>query len=122
MKRIYHHCDVLEESPMWQKITGKEADEYAEKAANIMREPDVFQHAMRWVLKQWPLSCEHNLSAKSINRQAWLGHAGCYLSSGSPEECTRAGWWMLDQDEQSEANRVAQEVIEEWENAQIKTR
>ena len=103
---------------MWQKITGIEADDFAERAANLMREPDVFKSAMRLALKQWPVSCEHNLSAKPINRLAWLGHAGCYLGAGSPEECTRGGWWMLDADQQDEANRVAQEVVEEWENAQ----
>lgn len=118
MKRIYHHCDVLEESSMWAKINGERADEFAEKAAELMKEPDVFKDAMRQALEKWPLSCEHNLSAKPLNRLAWLGHAGCFLATGSPEECTRAGWWRLDRDQQDEANRVADEVVKEWENAQ----
>lgn len=122
MKRIYHHVDNLEEGPMWQKITGQLAVEFTEKAAELMKEPDCFKDAMRQALEKWPFACEHNLSAKNINRLAWLGHAGCYLETGSPEECTRLGWWKLDQDQQDEANAVAAEVIEEWENAQTKAR
>jgi len=117
MKRVYHHCDDLEEGPMWKNISGKEADDYAEKAAELMKEPDVFKYSMQQAVEHWPVSCEHNLSAKSKNRLAWLGHAGCYLTTGSPEICTRNGWWKLDQEQQDEANRVAAEVVKEWENA-----
>ena len=87
MKRTYHHCDALEETPMWANITGSESVLFSERAADLMREPDAFKQAMQVVMETWPLSCEHNLSARSINRKAWLGHAGCYLSTGSPE-----GW------------------------------
>ena len=117
MKRVYHHCDNLEEGPMWQSVNGKDADDYAEKAAELMKEPDTFKYAMTTATKDWPFSTEHNLTAKCINRLAWLGHAGCFLATGSPELCTRNGWWKLDSDQQDEANRVAAEVIEEWENA-----
>lgn len=118
MKRIYHHCDKLEEGPMWEQMTPKKCDNFAEYAAQIMKEPDVFKECMLLVLKEWPYSCEHNLSARVINRKAWLGHAGCFLGCGSPEICTRSGWWQLNCEEQAEANRVAQEVIEWWELCQ----
>ena len=117
MKRQYFHCSLLEESPMWAKAAGSEADDYAEKAAELMKEPDVFADSMREALRLWPNSSAHNLSARSKNRRAWLGHAGCFLSTGSPESCTRAGWWKLDHDQQIEANEAADIVITEWENA-----
>lgn len=118
LKRRYFHCTLLEEWPMWSKVHGEEGVIHAEHAAQLMREPDVFADAMRSALKEWPNSCEHNLSARSKNRRAWLGHAGCYLAANSPEMCTRQGWWMLDNDEQNLANHAADIVIEEWENAQ----
>jgi hypothetical protein len=118
MKRIYHHCDVLEDTPMWRPVIGSDADLYADRAADLMRESDAFKIAMQQALKEWPLSCEHNLSAKSINRKAWLGHAGCFLATESPESCTRIGWHQLDADQQDLANQAADEVIKEWEQCQ----
>ena len=115
MKRIYHHCDVLEEAPMWDGSAN--CDELSEYAANLMREPDVFEEAMREALKEWGFSCEHNLSAKCINRRAWLGHAGCYIAVKSPEHCTRKGWRMLTIEEQAKANKTADKIIKEWEDA-----
>lgn len=115
MKRIYHHCDQLEEAPMWDNT--KSCNDMPEYASNLMREIDVFESAMRKAINQWPYACEHNLSASVINRKAWLGHAGCFLEIGSTENCTRKGWHMLNQEEQDLANNAAQKVIKEWENA-----
>lgn len=103
---------------MWRKCSGVEFDEHAEYAAELMKELDTFKESMREVLVKWPNSCAHNLSARSKNRRAWLGHAGCFHATKSPESCTRAGWWKLDNDQQSEANNAADIVIKEWEDAQ----
>ena len=83
-------------------------------AASLMRDPSAFKSAMMRALELWPNSCLHNLSADSVNKIAWLGHAGCCLGAGSPEENTRIGWHMLTQHEQDEANRVAAEVLTAW--------
>jgi hypothetical protein len=116
-ERIYHHYEQLEEYKrgMWRIVRGEERRKYAEKAADLMRNPQAFKEAMRQAVAEWPISCEHNLSAVDTNRLAWLGHAGCCLAVGSSEENTRIGWHMLNPLEQSEANRVAQEVVAEWE-------
>ena len=116
-ERIYHHYEQLEEYKrgMWRIVRGEDRKKYAEKAAALMRNPRAFKDAMRKAVAEWPLSCEHNLSAVDTNRLAWLGHAGCCNTVGSSEENTRIGWHMLSPWEQSEANRVAQEVVEEWE-------
>ena len=79
-----------------------------------MSKPDKFKAAMRRAAHEWPRSCEHNLSAENVNRIAWLGHAGCCVGAGSPEEATRAGWHTLTPDQQNEANRVAGDVLDEW--------
>ena len=115
-ERIYHHYEQLEEfkKGMWRIVRGEARRKFAERAAVLMRDSDVFGAAMRQVLIDWPLSCEHNLTAEDTNRLAWLGHAGCCTAVGSCEENTRIGWHMLTQSEQDEANRVAQSVLDEW--------
>jgi hypothetical protein len=80
-----------------------------------MRNPQEFKKAMAEAVKNWPVSAEHNLTAIECNRRAWLGHAGCLMGVGSPEEPTRIGWHKLTEEEQVEADRVAQEVIDGWE-------
>lgn len=115
IKRKYIHCDLLEEAPMWGNIKPKDHDLYAEKSADLMREPDAFKIACINVLSKWPNSCIQNLSAKCTNRTAWMGQAANYLSHNSVEYTTRIGWRMLDPDEQAEANRIANEVIKLWE-------
>lgn len=119
MKRIYHHYEKLEEvkAGMWRMVNGQARLDFRDQAAELMRDPERFKASMLKAVSDWPFSCEHNLSAKNVNRQAWMGHAGCCIAVESPEECTRLGWHMLTRKEQDEANRVADEVIAEWEQA-----
>ena len=119
MKRIYHHYEKLEEvnAGLWRIVSGPEKFDFRDMTADLMRDPEAFKEAMRKAIVQWPMSCEHNLSARNNNRQAFMGHAGCCIALESPEECTRLGWHMLTKPQQDEANRVADEVIKEWEEA-----
>ena len=114
--RIYHHYEKLEEwrAGMWKITTGDPRKKYVEAASDLMRGADEFKSAMLSALEQWPRSCEANLTAEAVNRIAWLGHAGCCIATGSPEDCTRAAWHTLTKPEQDEANRVAGEVLDLW--------
>ncbi len=118
VKRTYIHCEQLEEAPMWGNHKPKDHDFYAEKSADLMRETDAFKTACRNAIKEWPNSSMQNLSARCLNRMAWLGHAASYVDNGSVEYTTRLGWRMLDKDEQIAANKAANEIIEEWEQCQ----
>lgn len=102
---------------MWRRTTANEMRGFAALAADLMRDKGAFMDAMRRALREWPNSCEHNLSDRSINRLAWLGHAGCFVALSSPESCTRSGWWMLSSIEQDAANDAARRVVKEWEDA-----
>lgn len=115
-ERVYFHYEQLEEwrAGMWRIVRGDERMTNARNAADLMRQPEAFKAAMARALTEWPNSCLHNLSADSVNKIAWLGHAGNCLGVGSPEENTRIGWHMLNQAEQDEANRVAAEVLALW--------
>lgn len=118
MPRVYHPYTKMEECAngggMWRNITGRSRDEYIRAAAAIMASPERFKEAMTEALSKWPNSCETNLTAEANNQRAWLGHAGCYLASGSPEECTRLGWHSLNDDQQRAANTAADEIIALW--------
>ena len=116
LERKFHHCEDLEEyhAGMWKITTGAKRIHYRDAAADLMRCPDEFKEAMLCAINTWPNSCAHNLTCEAANKIAWLGHAGCCISTGSPEDCTRRAWHELTQKEQDEANRVAKEVLDIW--------
>lgn len=116
MIRVYHDYRDLEEFThgMWRIVRGEERKANAQRAADLMRDTALFSKFMHMALSQWPNSCAHNLTAEDTNRLAWLGHAGCLLGVGSPEENTRAGWHMLTIREQDAANSAAQSVLDYW--------
>jgi hypothetical protein len=121
LKRVYFPYHEWEEYKlgMWRIVRGKQRQDYAEAAADLMRDVDSFKENMRRVIKEWPVSCLANFTAPG-NHIAWLGHAGCLLGVNSPEENTRIGWHMLKPQEQAEANRVAAEVLQEWHDGEDK--
>lgn len=116
MDRVYFPHTDLEEcrDGMWKIVGGKAKAANSEAAAALMRDIPAFENAMMLAFEQWPNSCLHNLSAEDTNRLAWLGHAGCFLAKGSPEENTRCGWHMLTPAEQDAANAAAQRVLDAW--------
>jgi hypothetical protein len=117
LERIYFHYRELEEFQcgMWRVARGDDRRKYVNAAADLMRDCASFQKWMREALEQWPNSCLHNLSVEAANRLAWLGHAGCCLGVGSPEECTRAAWYYLTDKERDAANIAAAQIVLEWE-------
>lgn len=119
--RKYHHWKDMEEySPnggMWQIPATVERDGFIEASQNLMADPPKFVESMRRALREWPRSVEVALTTPGLNHRAWLGHAGCFLATGSPEETTRLGWHQLDDGEQWAANAAADQVIREWHQA-----
>jgi hypothetical protein len=116
VKRVYHHYSDLEEwrAGMWKVVGGKKKQVNLALAADLMRDDAAFEAAMLRAFEEWPNSCDHNLTAEDTNRLAWLGHAGCFLATGSPEENTRCGWHTLNKQEQDGANAAAQRVLDAW--------
>ncbi len=123
MKQIYHPYQKWEDfkKGMWRK----ETPEYEEK--NM---PDIIKFtgnhieygkAMVEVVKRWKFSCEHNLTNKSVNRKAWLGHAACCYQFGYPEYLVRKAWGLLTDQQRLLANRQAEIAIKHWELNQNKT-
>lgn len=117
MKRIYHPYDQWEETAagLWRRPAGEERRQWIERCAIFMADTSQFRAAMFRAIHEWPISCIVNLTTKSINRQAWLGHAACCIAMGCPEEPTRAAWWRLTQTQRDLADQAAAEAIQEWE-------
>lgn len=117
--RIFHPYTACEEfangGGMWKPLNGTAIREkMTEAAARLMRDSGRFRTAMLRATTEWPNSCEMALTAEGTNRRAWLGHAGCFLATGSPEECTRLGWHRLSLPQQQQANLMADDVITDW--------
>lgn len=113
IKRIYHHYDKWEEHKfgMWRHVEPEEERKYLDWAIGFTANTDLYGHWMMMVIKEWPYSCEHNLSNKSINRQAWIGHAACALAKKCPEYIVRLAWWQLTEEQRTEANKRADVAI-----------
>ena len=119
MKEINHPYWEWEDwrHGMWSKVSGDTKKMFLEKAIAFTGNAYLYGEAMMRVIKEWPISCEHNLTKKSINRLAYIGHAACCLSQGCPESITREAWGYLTQEQQDEANLKAKEALLEWERS-----
>ncbi len=117
MRRIYHHYEKLEEyhAGMWRNVPAEHRSFYVQRAAELMRDTARFKKAMVAATEWWKYSCEHNLTAKSMNRRAWLGHAGNCIAVDSPEDLTRLAWHTLNTEQQILADAAADEAIAVWE-------
>lgn len=122
IKRIFHHFDKCEEfkTDMWRAVDLKKREELQEHSRNLMIESDVFESVCMKVVSEWIFSCEANLSASSINHQAWIGHAACAYNHNAPEDITRLAWRTLTSEQQDLANLAADNAIKFWKKSHIK--
>lgn len=121
IKRIFHRFEKCEEykSNMWKACAAVEREKYIAEAAALMIAHKDFEAAMMQAVTDWPMSCEANLTASSINHQAWIGHAACAIAVGSPEDMTRLAWRTLTQEQQDLANAAADRAIAAWKEKHI---
>ena len=122
IKRIFHRFEKCEEykSNMWKPSDPNLREKYISDAAALMINVEDFFNAMMQAVQDWPLSCEANLTAPTMNHQAWIGHAGCAIAVDSPEDMTRLAWRTLTQDQQDKANEAADRAIAAWREKYIK--
>lgn len=119
-RRFYPWHELEEYRPdggMWRVPSPEERSQFIDSTADLMADPEAFADAMRRAVREWPRSVEVALTTPGLNHRAWIGHAGCFLATGSPEETTRLGWHCLDDGEQWAANAAADRVIREWRDA-----
>jgi hypothetical protein len=122
IKQIYHPYWKWEDftNGMWRKETKDYENEYLPIAIKFTGDWNRYGAAMIRVINEWPVSCEHNLTDRSQNRRAWIGHAAVCLELGIPEYITRMAWHHLTEEQQVKANRKADIAIELWETTKLK--
>lgn len=115
MNKIWHPYWNWEEKNfnMWGRVSDRNL--YERIATHFTGNAELYGECMKHVVKEWPISCEHNLSDRSQNRRAWIGHAACALALRCPEDIVRKAWSNLTEQQQKEANAVADIAIEVWE-------
>jgi len=75
----------------------------------------LFERVLKCVIIEWKYSCEHFLTDKGRNRIAWLGQACMAYYAGIPSEA-RAGFKLLTEQQQINANAMALKYLKIWEN------
>jgi hypothetical protein len=101
---------------MWRNTAKEESEELLKKAIEFTGNAELYGSWMMKVVSSWKYSCEHNMSYRGMNRQAWVGHAATCMAIKCPEHITRLAWHHLTQEQQDEANAKADEAILYWEN------
>lgn len=104
---------------MWQQIEKELEDEMLKNAIDFTGNHVLYGENMEKVLKLWKVSSENNLTNMSINRQAWIGHAACYIGIKCPEYITRKAWAFLTDKQRELANLQADRIILLFENSYI---
>ena len=115
IKRVYHPYWQWEEVKynMWGAVDNK--FEALEWAIEFTGDAEKYGEWMLKVVDDWHYSCQHNLSNKTQNRKAWIGHAACAYANKCPEDIVRKAWSYLTEQQQIDANQKALEAIAIWE-------
>lgn len=117
IKRIYHPYTSWEDynNGMWREIKDKEERaDLLKKAIEFIGDHKLYGKYMIKVIENWTITCEHNLTDSSLNKQAWIGHCACSLAINCPEDITREAWNYLTKEQQDLANREADKAIRLW--------
>jgi hypothetical protein len=76
---------------------------------------DAFRQGIRDVFSRWPISCEHFLTWKEINRVAWLGQAAVFIGKGIVQHYKYA-FASVSENDRRKANDLARHAIICWTN------
>ncbi len=116
MKRIWHPYQLWEDwrAGMWRRVSPEEESQFVDAAVAFTGNAQLYGSFMFKVVKEWKYSCEHNLTERSMNRRAWVGHAAACMAIHCPEYLTRRAWWMLTQEQRDAADHQATLAIQAW--------
>ena len=64
--------------------------------------------------KTYEISTKVNFTNKMFNPVSWLGQATCNLLIGATAQEVCQAWISMTKEQQTKANSIAKEVIEEW--------
>jgi ParB-like nuclease domain len=116
LSRIFHTFDKWEAVNAGFFAPGlkdRDKEECEQEYGAFLADKELFSSGIERVFKEWPNSCEHNLTNSSMNRIAWIGQAAACIVLGLPS-AYRGGFSQLPQDMQTAANMVALEHLNKW--------
>lgn len=117
MKQIYHPYYIWEDfkNGMYEIPVKPYSEILIKNCIELLSNQELFFEVSLKVLNNWKYASEHNLSNKSINRQAWIGQASCCLEYKAQEIVTREVWGRLDTITRIYANKTADKIIRIYE-------
>lgn len=117
LKRIYYTWDKWECYPAGffedKPPKGMTTEECLDAYAVFLRDLPKFAAGMEKVFREWPNSCEHNLTNDKMNRIAWLGQSAMCAMTGIPAYF-KGGYNRLTKDEQAAADALALKYLNQW--------
>lgn len=117
MKRIYHPWDKWESFNAGFFNTtppnGMKKDQAENMYQILLSDSNEFSIICQKIIKEWPYSCEHNLTNITLNRIAWMGQAALAYKYNIPASF-RGGYNLLSVEQQKRADEVALKYINEW--------
>ncbi len=114
--RIFHTFDKWEAVAAGffaPGIKGRDKEECEQEYGAFLADLGAFAKGIEQVFKEWPNSCEHNLTNGSMNRIAWIGQAAACAAKGLPSTF-RGGFSALPKETQDAANKLALEYLNKW--------
>ncbi len=94
-------------------VKGRDKDDCEQEYGAFLADLSRFEVGIKQVFKEWPNSCEHNLTNSSMNRIAWIGQAAACAALGLPSTF-RGGFSALSKDKQDAANALALKYLNTW--------
>jgi len=116
MKQIHHPYYKWEDfkNGMYETVFENE-EKLIQKAVELLSNSVEFYTICLFVVDEWKIATDVNLSNTSCNRKAWLGQAACCYKNRVPELLTREAWQRLSEEQRFNANVVAQKIIDKYE-------
>ena len=87
--------------------------EIVKECKKILTSSELKQY-MKLTTEKYKISAKVNLTNKMFNPISWLGQATCNLLINAKAQETCQAWITMSKEEQTKANNIAKEVIEEW--------
>lgn len=109
--RKYHHYQKWEDFHNWLYEFWELTEERKEKCFDLLTNLEQLETYMKLVVDNWVNASEQQMTNPSRNKQAWLGQASCCFYCWANEDNVKEVWKMLSEEQQAEANKVADKVI-----------
>ncbi len=117
LKQVFHPFSLWEDHKhgFYNNISGGNKSEMIKDVIQLFCNPLETEEYMNRVIKEWPFSCEHNLTNEAMNKIAYLGQAACALYKGVPCSITMEAWSKVPKEFQDIADEIAGRIINQWE-------